>query len=100
MAHIGGRAETFQRANHPVTQIGLPPGPSEAGRSGARMMVAMPILAQKELHQAEPADVAAGVVAGRDIGLGVADAVDEALGMQGEDQSNRSQPEKRGPAPV
>jgi len=63
-------------------------------------MVSMPILAEKELHQAEPADVAAGVFARRDIRLGMADAVDEALGMEREDQSNRSQPKKSGPSPV
>ena len=60
------------------------------------MMIAMPVLTLEKLHQREPSHVAAGILPVARAWLGMADAVDEALRMQREDQAYRAEPEKRG----
>jgi hypothetical protein len=57
-------------------------------------MIAMPVLALHQMHQAKPSDVAAGILTRDDSGFGVTNAVDEALRMEREAQANRAEPEK------
>jgi len=50
-ADIRGGAEFLKHANREIAEIGLTPSPSELRRTGSRMMVAMPVLALKEMHR-------------------------------------------------
>ena len=63
-------------------------------------MVAMPILALEKMHESEPSHVAARIFTRRDAGLGVANAVDAALGVKREHQPDGAQPEKCGDAEI
>ena len=58
-------------------------------------MITMPVLALEKVHQREPSHIAARILALADAGLGVADAVHEALRMKGEHDPYRAQPEER-----
>src|SRR5271167_2501920 len=100
MANVGGKAELLERQYQHVARVRLAPVPSESRRTGARMMIAMPVLALKQMHQPEPGYVAAGILARCDAGFGVADAVDETLRVQPEAQTNRAHPEKCGRAEI
>lgn len=64
------------------------------------MVIAMPVLTLEEMHEGEPLDVAAGVFAERNIGIAVAYAVDEALRVKREYQSNGPEPEEGGIAEI
>ena len=63
--------------------------PAEARRAGAVVVVLVPVLALEEVHQRQPADVLRGRLVGAGVLAHVADAVDEALRVQREHQTNR-----------
>src|SRR5579863_4684853 len=97
---IGCETDFLEQADRQIAHVGLPPAPSQPRDTRARMMIAMPVLALAKLHQGKPGHVAAGILAGRNPGLRMANAVDEALGVEREDQANRPHPEKGGGAEI
>ena len=58
------------------------------------MMVPMPVLTLKQMHQREPFHIAAGIFSHLHAGFSVADTVDETLRMQSEAQADCAEPEK------
>ena len=98
--NLGREAGFLQQANREITYVRLSPVPSQPRQARPRMMVAMPVLALAEMHEPEPGHVAAGIFAGGNSGFGMADAVDEALRMEREDQPDRAQPEKSARAEI
>ena len=98
--NLTGQAELLKDADHYVADIGLQPASAEAGESGTRMMIPMPVFALKELHQPEPLNVPARVLADRRIGLAVAYAVNEALRVQRKHKADSAKPKETGEAPI
>ena len=94
MANVGRKAELLERKDQHVASIGLPPAPSQARRTGPRVMIAVPVLALKQMHNREPRHVTARILTDFDPRLSVANAVDETLRMEAEAQANGAQPEK------
>jgi len=97
-ADISRCADFLKHADREIAKVRLPPAPSELRGTGTRVMIAMPVLALKEMHRGQPGDIAAGILAQGGRRFSVANAVDKALGVQREDQPDRSEPEKRGPS--
>jgi len=100
VANVGRESQLLQRQYQHIASIRLPPTPSESRRTGTRVMVAMPVLALKQMHEPEPGHVAARVFARRDARFGMANAINEALRVQSEAEANRAQPEKCGRAEI
>src|SRR3984893_6965013 len=100
MPDLGCEANFLQQANREIADIRLPPVPSQPRQARPRMMIAMPVLALAQLHQRKPCHVAAGIFAGGNLGLGMTDAVDEALRVKRENQPDRSDPEKSSSAEI
>src|ERR1700761_1619992 len=94
------QAKLLEDTDQDVANVGLPPVPSEAGQGRTRMMIPMPVFALKELHQPEPLNVPARVLADRRIGLAVAYAVNEALRVQRKHKADSAKPKETGEAPI
>ena len=100
MAHFTNQTDFFEQTNNQITYVRLSPVQSQPRLGGTRVVIAMPILALKKLHEAEPSHIAAGVLANRSVGLTMTDAVYEARGVKREDQANRAQPEEGSEAEI
>ena len=87
------QADALKRPDEVPADIRLPPAQAEARRAGVRMMVRVPIFAPGgNLEGAKPPYVHAGVL---DALFGMSEmreAIDEALHVQGVDQTNRADP--------
>ena len=94
VSHVTNQTQFFQPTNHHITYVGLPPVQPQSGLRGPRVVIAMPILALKKLHETEPAHVATGILADGRVGFAMTDAVYEARGVKREDQ-NGSRPARR-----
>src|SRR5271154_1253234 len=94
MADFRRKAKLLERENQHVARIGLPPAPSQARRTRARVMIPVPVLALEQMHHREPRHVAARILTDFDSRFSVANAIDETLRVQSEAQANRAQPEK------
>src|SRR5713101_4424390 len=97
---LGCEADFLQQANRKIADVRLPPVPTQPRQARPRMMVAMPVLALAKLHQRKPSHVAAGIFARGNLRLGMANAVDEALRVERENQPDRSHPEKSSSAEI
>ena len=100
MPYVADQTYFFEHTNDDIADVRLLPGPSQAGRGRACVMIAMPVLALKKLHETQPAHVTAGVLADRRTRLTMTDAVYKALGMKREDQPDCAEPEEGGQAEI
>src|SRR3954463_5885955 len=92
--HRRSQAERLEHQDGVPAEVDLPERPAEAGGGGLGVVVAGPSLAPEEGGGGARADILWEVVARFGLLVHVGNVVDEALGVQGDPEPHRTEPEE------